>query len=118
MPTLAFRHVYSIINIDIDYYITYFLLLLLFLWPYTSSKATSGGRVYFGSQFEETIMFNHHSCAGPPPIAAGILYIIHEAGEKGRETLNDARRQSIPTPRIRLEPLHQRSNNSSTMAHA
>lgn len=63
-------------------------------------------------------MFNHHSCAGPPQITAGVLYIIHEAGEKGRENLKDARRQSNPTPRIRLEPLHQRSNNSGTMAHA
>lgn len=63
-------------------------------------------------------MFNHHSCAGPPPIAAGVLYIIHEAEEKGRENLKDARRQSNPIARIRMKHLHQRSNNSRTMAHA
>lgn len=105
-------HVYPIINIDIEYYITYFFSHSCDHTPNQKQLQEA-----FDSQFEETTMFNHYNCRGPP-ITQGVLDVICEAGEKGRENLEEARRKSNPTPRTQLQLLHQRSNNSSTMTPA
>lgn len=85
-----------------------------------NKKQPEEGRVYFGSQFEETVKIKHHKNGGTSLSRLGVLYVIYEMGEIQKKLKKQEEKES-PTPRNpvkdssseKQEPQHNHSCTKS-----